>query len=313
MPKRHNWAVISIGTNSTRYLLTDFSHSTLQASIGTRIGEGLRESGRLGDVPMRRTLDAIGEHLKAIGGRCDHLNVIATSALRRADNAGEFMAQVRELTGATLRILSGEEEARAAFRGAVATIGRRDDQTFGVLDVGGGSTEYAVGAGAHAEHIVSCEIGAVRLTERCLELAGAAGPIAEGTISHAREVVRACLAPIAQFDRVGRLIFVGGSASTTAALIQGGSRLDLFEFSRETLDLALGRLLTLPLEERKRLPGINPQRADILPAGMLILDTVFELTGQSRAMLSLRDLLYGFLLLEREKTRPAQALPRQHR
>lgn len=301
-PRLRDWAIVSIGTNSTRYLTTDFSRVTLKGSVGTRIGEGLRESGRLGELPMQRTLDAIAEHLKAIRGRYEHLYVIATSALRRADNAAEFAARVTEMTGASLQILSGEEEARGAFRGAAADISPGDDRNIGVLDAGGGSSEYAIGANGCAARTVSCEIGAVRLTERCPELAGADGPIEGATVLRARKLARECLSPIAEFDRVHRLIFVGGSASTTAAVIRCGTSLvDPLEFSRENLGRTLGSLIELPLPKRRLLAGMNPQRADILAAGMLILDTVFELTGHSHATVSLKDLLYGFLLLEREK------------
>ncbi len=302
LPNRHqNWAIISIGTNSTRYLLTNFANIKLQDSIGTRIGEGLRESGRLGRLPMQRTLDAVAEYLKAIGGRHARLYVIATSALRRADNAAEFTARLTAMTGAVLQILSGEEEARAAFRGAVADIPGEEDRTIGVLDVGGGSSEYAIGTRGDAEQTVSCEIGAVRLTERCPELAGAAGPIGKAAISRARELASEGLAPIAALDRADRLIFVGGSASAAAALIHGGVRSDLAELSRESLESGLRQILDLPLRERKQLLGVNPQRADILAAGMLLIDAGFALTGQARGSVSLKDLLYGFLVLEREK------------
>ncbi|MDP9016869.1 MAG: exopolyphosphatase, partial [Candidatus Eremiobacteraeota bacterium] len=150
-------AVISIGTNSTRMLLVDFSAKRFgffgepstrimrQRSVGTRIGEGLRESGHLGEEPMRRTLDVVRSYAEALQGRAERLSVIATSALRRADNADSFVAQVREVTGVDLNILDGKIEAAASFRGAATSLDDVDRARVGVLDTGGGSTEYAVG------------------------------------------------------------------------------------------------------------------------------------------------------------------------
>ncbi|MGH8164584.1 MAG: hypothetical protein ACREP1_09650, partial [Rhodanobacteraceae bacterium] len=160
-------AVISIGTNSTRLLLVEFGRHrarvVARSSIGTRVGEGLNERGQLGELPMRRTLDAVREHVRAIAGRSGTVAVIATSALRRANNAAELADRVREITGTGLRILTGDEEARYSFAGARAAVGTNG--RLGVIDTGGGSTEYAVGAGGRVERAVSCEVGAVRLTE----------------------------------------------------------------------------------------------------------------------------------------------------
>ncbi len=110
-----HWAIVSIGTNSTRALVADMQPENprieLSRSIGTRIGEGLHEHGRLGEEPMRRTLDAIRDHFRAVRGRYIRLYAIATSALRRADNADVFANAVHGLLGVPLRVLSGDEEA----------------------------------------------------------------------------------------------------------------------------------------------------------------------------------------------------------
>ncbi len=258
---------------------------------------------------MQRTLDAITEHLQKITGRYDRLFVIATSALRRAQNADLFADQVAMLTGAEMRILSGEDEAHAAFRGAVSDVEASEVSTIGVLDAGGGSTEYAVGEGRRVEQCISCEIGAVRLTQWCPELAGMSGSLESTVIERAKEIARDCLAPIRDFARVARLILVGGSATGAAVLLSGDrSRPD--GLSRATLGDLLATLTALPLEDRRRLAGMNPQRADILPAGIVILDTALELAGHCCASVSSSDLLCGFLLIEREKdSSRSQATP----
>ena len=297
------WAVISVGTNSTRFLVADGSRIATQRSIGTRVGEGLRERGRIGEVPMERTLAAVRDHYRAIHGSCDRLFVIATSALRRAQNADEFADRVRAIAGVDLRILTGEEEAIASYRGAVTALRGSDGPRAGVLDAGGGSTEYAIGDRSHAADLLSCEIGAVRLTEWCPGLSGAHGRVDAATIERARALAGERLAAVARFQHVDALVLVGGSATTTAALVRGRRtafvRLDL---ARETLAEWFDRLCSLPLEKRKLLPGMNPQRADILPAGICIAEAALALTGHDRATVTTRDLPYGFLLIERERT-----------
>lgn len=295
-------AVVSIGTNSTRALVADLSDEpriVLARSTGTRIGEGLKETGKLDAQAMARTLDAVRDHVRAIREHTTDICAMATSALRRASNGDEFAKNVAQLTGAQLEIVSGEEEARRSFLGAVSGI--HESGTFGVLDVGGGSSEYALGTHDRIERVVSCEIGAVRLTEAVPELDGTRGAIAAESIEKAHAIAREHLAPIREFAKAGRLVFVGGTA-TTACAVQRGNR-DPFVYAQLTRDDAAalaGRLRALPLERRKTLPGMNPQRADIMLAGLLLLDEVFAAAGAREAAVSTNDLLLGTLLLRRQ-------------
>lgn len=293
-----NRGVISIGTNSTRALVAGLNGRArvlLARSIGTRIGEGLKERGALDEAAMERTLQVVREHAAAVRELTSDVRVIATSALRRAENGESFAQAVREAAGAPLEIISGEEEARRSFIGAISGIEERG-RTYGVLDTGGGSSEYATGS-HEPERIVSCEIGAVRLTEAVPELAGQSGRPGDAEIARARAIVMQQTQPIADFPHVDRLIFVGGTA-TTAVCLQRESR-ELFDYAGTTaqeLRAWRERLRDLDLEARKRLPGINPQRADIILAGLLILEVVFERTVHERALVSTNDLLLGTLL-----------------
>lgn len=293
--------LISIGTNSTRALVADINGGTgrtlLHRSTGTRIGEGLKERGHLDEAAMERTLTAIRDHVNAMKHLTPHVGAIATSALRRADNASEFAAKVREVTGSALQIISGDEEARCSFIGAVSGIPAPGDARFGVLDTGGGSTEYAVGTKDGPQQIVSCEIGAVRLTEAVPELAGTRGAISEETMDRACSVATAAIAPIATFPKVEHLVFVGGSATTTiSVLAQKREAFAYADLTRTGLQHVITSLRSLDLEARKNLPGMNPQRADILLAGALVLDAAFKRTLHERAIVSTNDVLLGFLL-----------------
>lgn len=303
MSKRY--AIVSIGTNSTRSLLADVAleNPRVEAarSIGTRIGEGLGESGRLGDEPMQRTLDAITQLTRAIRGHYVRLFAVATSALRRAENAEEFAERVRALLEVPLRVLTGEEEATAAYRGALTTFGTLRGERVGVLDMGGGSTEYAVGSSLRPDNVVSCEIGAVRLTEAVPDLAGRDGAVDAEAIARAREIAREALKPLAEQEAVERLAFVGGTA-TTAGYILKGQRTPVLSYplTPEDLQRTLDRLTQAKLDDRKRIVGLKPQRADILPAGIIILDSALEILGNDRAIATTADLLLGVLLEERD-------------
>ena len=291
--------VISIGTNSTRALvaaLNGIPEILLTRSIGTRIGEALKESGRLGEEPMHRTLEAVREHVAAVRELTTDIRSIATSALRRADNGEAFTQRVREITGVPLEVISGEEEARRSFLGAVSGIDASAGTSFGVLDTGGGSTEYAVGEKNRALQIVSCEIGAVRLTEAVRELAGTSGIVEDSSIERACEIAMRALKPLEGFPPVDRLVCVGGSATTAIALLHENR--ELFSYAqlyRSDLRQLIARLRAQDLRVRKTLPGMNPQRADILLAGLLIIDLVFELARHDRALVSTNDLLLGTL------------------
>jgi exopolyphosphatase / guanosine-5'-triphosphate,3'-diphosphate pyrophosphatase len=300
------YAIVSIGTNSTRLLLADVALESprveLARSIGTRLGEGLGERGRLGDEPMQRTLDAVAQLARTARGHYVRLFAVGTSALRRAENANEFAQRVEEALGVPLRVLSGEEEAAASYRGALTAFDRlRDGERVGVLDTGGGSTEYAAGDSLRPDDVVSCEIGAVRLTEAVPTLAGRNGAIDQAAISRAHEIAREALKPLAKYQAVERLAFVGGSATTTAAIVRG-RRLPTAACSLTRADLqrTLERLLQMKFEDRKRIVGMKPLRADILPGGIIVLDTALETLGLDQAVATTADLLLGTLLQERD-------------
>ena len=306
-------AVISIGTNSTRMLFVDFAAKRFgffgepsvrimkQRSIGTRLGEALQESGHLEDGAMQRTLEVVSEYYEELKGRSRHLSGIATSAMRRADNGDAFVQKFKEITGVDLQILSGEQEAAASFRGAVTSLDDVETTRIGVIDTGGGSTEYAVGEHEHAQDSVSCEVGAVRLTEWFPALAGTSGLVDNTTIDAARGKARDLLQEITSLPHADAIAVVGGSATTALSVVRGhrGPFGD-DTLTRDKLRDTFNMLCELPFEKRRTVPGMNPQRADILPAGILIVDAALELLNHSSATVSFTDLLFGYLLLQRE-------------
>jgi exopolyphosphatase/guanosine-5'-triphosphate,3'-diphosphate pyrophosphatase len=283
----------------------EIPHVDATGSIATRIGEGLGASGALGQDPMRRTLDAIAQLYRQIRGHYVKLFVVGTSALRRAGNDEEFLERARDILGVNVRVLSGEEEAEASYRGAITALAASPRTRVGVSDVGGGSTEYAVGTDVKPERVLSCEIGAVRMTEALPAMTGRDGPVDSATIERARAMAREGLAPLADCDPVERIAFVGGSATTAAAILRARKgTVDSYRLTRADLSAVLARLCGMPLDDRKKVIGMKPPRADILPAGIVVLDTVLEITKLDEAIATTSDLLLGIMLQHRDAAGP---------
>ncbi len=293
-------AVISIGTNSTRLLVADIlpdeqPRIVAARSVGTRLGEGLGETGHVSDEAMQRTLVAVSEHAAAASAYTSDVSAISTSAVRRAQNEAKFSASVAAVCGNPLRIIAGDEEARLSFVGALATIDERG--SFGVLDSGGGSTEYAIGTHESVVARTSLEVGAVRLTERVPGLSGEIAVTDAPSLARGRAIARQALAALADFARVERMVLVGGSATTAAAMRRGSREpFELYDLRRADIEAAVQRIAGLDLASRRRVAGVNPQRADILLGGLMILEEAMKLCNHEAAIVSANDLLLGYLL-----------------
>jgi len=296
-------ALVSIGTNSTRLLVQDGEHRRAAESRGTRLGAGITESGAIDPAARRRTLAVIDEYVAA-ARRCGAatIDAIATSALRRASDGEAFGTEVAARVGIPPRVLGGEEEATYSFLGATANR-RASERVVAVLDVGGGSAELAVDAPAHARaagrvaHVFSVEVGAVRLSERHPALLGArALDRAERRAleDEARADAAHVLAPYGGVRGFGELLVVGGTAFTAAAMVAGGVR-DGAKMTRGDCARLVEQLLARDLESRRALAHIRPQRADILPGGLIVVDEACRLLGVDAFTVSEADLLLGYL------------------
>jgi exopolyphosphatase/guanosine-5'-triphosphate,3'-diphosphate pyrophosphatase len=297
-------AVLSIGTNTVRILIViDRANGRTEEiehrAIGTRLGEALSERGMLGEAAMRRTLEAIGGFVERARFHGASLVCIATSAMRRAENAGVFAERARAVTGEPLRIIDGEEEAAASFRGATYDDGPGDARRIAVLDIGGGSTECAIGRGGAVEQSASLEIGTVRLTERYPVLNGSvSGAAAREAARGARMFVKQTLAPLAAFAPVAEIRAVAGTAATIAAIATATDVEDVrgARLSREVVASILERLLEASLEERRAMRGMLAQRADVLAAGAILLGEAIDALKCREVLVETNDLLLGYLL-----------------
>jgi exopolyphosphatase / guanosine-5'-triphosphate,3'-diphosphate pyrophosphatase len=296
-------ALFSIGTNSTRLLVLGEGDRRLAAeSRGTRIGTGIGAAGTIDAAARNRTLAAIEEYVALSHDlRVAAVDAIATSALRRAGDVESFAADVAARVGVAPRILSGTEEATYSFLGATAARG--GEREIAVLDVGGGSTELAVDAPSHARgtgtvrQTLSLEIGAVRLAERHPALLGARALNADerrALSEEARTDAAAVLAPFAPIRGFSDLIVVGGTVFTASAMVAGGVR-DGATMTRADTNRLIDELLARDLDARKAMPHIRPQRADILPAGLIVVDEACRILDVNAFTVSEADLLLGYL------------------
>lgn len=298
-------AVISLGTNTVRMLVVrDLPSGGIEQlehrQTGTRLGEGLREGGSLLPAAMQRTLDVVADYARAAHDFGAGVACIATSAVRRADNAEAFRERMREIAGVSLEILPGSVEAEASYRGATYGVAH-DGKRVAVLDIGGGSTECAVGCDGELCDARSIEVGSVRVAERFPALLGdSPGPAAHAAAARARMAIAALLEPLRAFVPVATVRCVAGTSLTIAAVI-AASHVDEVSGStlkRSDLDAAIDRLLDLHLDERRTLAGMLAQRADILVGGALVLSEALRKLEVERALLEANDLLLGYLLMQ---------------
>jgi exopolyphosphatase/guanosine-5'-triphosphate,3'-diphosphate pyrophosphatase len=292
-PKRARpLAVIEIGTNTSKLLIADVSASTGAVSPRTfrkettRIGEGLSSTGEIAAAAVFRTVNAVGRFLRLVRQyNCEHVAGFSTHALRVAANGAEVAQRLEDETGLRFTIISGEEEGRFAWISARANLGPRAPHTY-IIDLGGGSTEFVHASRRGIVESVSLPLGALELTEKYLH----SDPVAPGEISRLRRYVRGeVTAVLAGGNRSGMrpsqvdLVASGGSVTT----VRNMSDLSWDVGSLTSPKIRIGsvrrlekKCLELPLEKRKRLPGLDPDRADIIPAGLAVLLAFLEAAGK---------------------------------
>jgi exopolyphosphatase/guanosine-5'-triphosphate,3'-diphosphate pyrophosphatase len=284
-------AVIDLGSNSFRLVVflagKGWWRRTDEIYEPVRIGEGMGSSGELGPEPIARalaTLDVFAQFAKASGLDGDSVDAVATSAIRDASNAEDFLGRAREHFDLPVRVLSREQEARYGYLAAVNSTTL--DDGF-VLDLGGGSLQLVRVAERLARGSASWRLGTVRMSERFLP---PNGPAKRRQVQALREHVAE---ELAQADWLGgaqdgapnrRLVGIGGTVRNLAAAAQRAAGLPSngvqgMVIEREALAELVERLAELPASERARVPGIKPARADIILAGALVVEGVLQAGG----------------------------------
>ncbi|MDX6229176.1 MAG: exopolyphosphatase / guanosine-5-triphosphate,3-diphosphate pyrophosphatase [Frankiales bacterium] len=300
-------AAIDCGTNSIRLYVADvFADSSdpdmvdvVRRMTVVRLGEGVDRTGRFSDEAIERTLVALRDYtyeLRVLGA--ERVRMVATSAARDATNSAQFLDAAEEVLGVRPEVISGDEEARLSFHGAVS--GLRPDAGSGppflVVDIGGGSTEFVLGTD-EVTAARSVDIGCVRLTERTLP----SDPPTDAEIRAATRLVDELIATAAQTVPVrdaATLVAVAGSATTVAAIALALPAYDPVAIHGSVLSAAqvhgvADQLLAMPRAQRAALPVMHPGRVDVIGAGALILSRIVEQVGVSEVVISEHDILDG--------------------
>lgn len=292
-------AAIDIGTNSVRLLVADVTEGridpVLQRIEITRLGEGLTRSPVLTPQAIGRTVRAVREFAAcATQLGAASLVVVGTSALREAQNRATLERDLRPLR---VRVLTGEQEAELGFLGALAGLPDARGRIL-VLDVGGGSTELTVGTRERIEAQTSLPVGAVRMTEAFIR----SDPPADVELEALARSVATVLVPHRRTFKAPEVaVGVGGTVTTLVAVDRALDPYDPRQVHGARLTRSKVRTLTrglcaMPLALRRHLPGLQPERADVICAGAVILHTVLSELGIPELVVSESDLLWGVLL-----------------
>lgn len=297
-------ASVDLGTNSTRLLVADVDDGRLAEVVRrltiTRLGEGVDERRRLLPAPIARVRNCLSDYRReAEELGATRVLAIATSAVRDAENGEAFLGEIEWSYGFTTRMLDGEEEAAMMLRG-VASGRERIDGTL-VVDIGGGSTELVLASGATS--FTSLDVGCVRLTERFLR----SDPPAADELAAAAQHVRSLLPMLEPRVAIG----VAGTVTTVATLDQGLEEYDPqqthgYRVGREAVERELRRLAARTVEERLRIPGIEPGRAPVIVGGLVVLREVMNAYGLAEIEVSERDILHGAVFAAAELPAPEE-------
>ncbi len=295
---------IDLGTNSALLLVVEAEGQRviplLEEERETRIGEGLSRKGRLTRRAMERALRELSEFKeKAQSLGAEVITLAGTSALREAENRGEFLRLLRERLDLELSILSPQEEAELSFQGGLYGLDGLGPEVL-MVDIGGGSTEIVHGEDGKIKRWMSLSLGAVRLTEGFVH----SDPISREDLERLREEILRRLQDIrSNFSFRGVLVGVGGTITTLAAMDMGMRVYDPEPIHGYWLSLLavrsiFDRLRRSTLPRRREMPGLAPKRAEIILAGTAICLHLMKALSKGEILVSSRGLRWGLVLRE---------------
>ena len=297
--------VIDIGSNSTNLLISYNGNTLVREQKMTRLGTGVLRTKMLSAESIENTLQQLRYYSSVLTEHdVKNIHVVATAAVRHAGNGTKFLADVESIVGVTPRLISGEEEGRLSFIGAQQQLPLPNNpQLIAVFDIGGGSTEIAVGNPNSTPRVVSIPYGARSLTEKEIhsdpprpeELTNAIGVI----IDEVDDVLRA-IPELADCDEI---IGVAGTIVTIAMVELGLTQFDVqklhgFVLTRDAAEDVFRTLATEALRDRLFNPGLNADRADVIVGGCCALVAIMRKLQRSHIIISTASLLDGVVATE---------------
>ena len=297
-------AAIDIGTNSVLLVVAEngFPPSpVVERATITRLGQDVDRARALHPEACDRTLACLRDYAAELRRHdVERLDVVGTSAMRDAAGGDDFVQRAEEILGVRPRVISGEEEARLTFEGAMSGLDLSGDVL--VFDVGGGSTEVIAGtvtpdqSTARTSQAVSLDVGSVRLTERHVET----DPPTPAELDAASQDVRRALEGALAAPRGATLVGVAGTVTTLAAIelelrVYDAAVVHGAKLSRSQVSALRSRLATTPLSQRRRMAGLEPKRADVIVCGSIIVVEVLAWSGAPELVVSDRGVRWGLV------------------
>ncbi|MFN0090540.1 MAG: exopolyphosphatase [Acidimicrobiales bacterium] len=291
-------AALDIGTQSTRLLVTDGASDLTRRAVVTRLGAGAAAAGRLADEAAERTLAQLGAYrteLEALGAV--RVRAVATQAVRAAANGSEFLDAAEAALGVRPELISGAEEGALSFRGATAGLAA-ESGPFAVVDLGGGSCEFAVGA-ERCDAVFSAPFGSLSLTE---EFFSAADPPSPAELVSCLSVVELHLDDAARelplLAEAATFVGVAGTMCTLAAVeiglaVYDRGVIDGFVLTKAAAEDVFRTLVTEPYEDRLANPGLPPERGRSILGGACAVVGLMRRFGLAQLTIRDSDLLDG--------------------
>ena len=316
-------AAIDIGTNSIRCIvvecLDDGSFQILDDEKDTvRLGEGIAETGEISAAAVARAEAALIRMRKLVTGlKVKAIDAIATSAMRKAKNGPQLVKRFSELLGSEISVISGDKEAALAAQSALRNFDTQGKR-FGVIDVGGGSVELITAQGVHVEEFYSFELGAVVMTERFFT----ADPVRATDYRRFQKHIRETIKKQLDGDKLilPTLIGSGGTINAIAQMALQLRRNPVesvhgLEVLRSEVVHLLAMLQRRDLKERRNIPGLSPDRADIIVAGVSLVDSLMELFSANTLLVNSHGIREGMILeaIKRRGMGPEAQAPRSWR
>ena len=297
-------AAIDIGTNSIHLVVARIDDTgrfdiLTREKATVRLGHGSGEMSQLAPDAIERGIETLRRFRQVAVSENARITAVATSAVREATNKDEFIRRAREEAGIDVQVISGAEEARLIHLGVLQAIPIYDKHHL-VVDIGGGSTEFILAKAGHTEVGRSLKLGAIRLTDRFF----ADGLIRHSRVRDCRDYVRAYLAPIArEINELGFEVAVGSSGTINAIAAMAlarrgrdtGRSTNNATFTRQELADIIEALVARASDIDK-IPGLDPRRSDIIVAGAILLEQIFEELGIDEMVASEYALREGVLL-----------------
>ncbi len=320
-------AVLDIGTNSIHMVLAelepDFSYKILDRYKDiTRLGDGTFKAHRLPDASMRRGLEVIKTQVTLARNKgYKRIKAVATSAVREAKNGGEFLKAVSRETGLTVRVVTGQEEARLIYLGVRHSMELPADPVL-IVDVGGGSVELIAGNRETMLQGQSLKLGAIRLKDLHLHR----DPPSEAMLEGLQQAIETGIASALQRFKVkefSRMIATSGMAGNLTEIIylrrteKPVPQLNLATVSRKEIEEVEGLLREASVKERLAIPGLDPKRVDTLLPAAMVLRILMKQAGQDTLTISdkaIREgIIYDFMQRHQEGIRAEQEIPNVRR